>query len=400
MKRILFVDDEPLVLSGLQRTLRPRRRDWEMAFAESGAAALALLGAKPFDVIVTDMRMPEMDGATLLMHVRDRFPAMIRIVLSGYFDMDAAVRAVPVAHQFLVKPCEPAALQQAIERSSSSRSALREETVRRVAGAVGELPSLPRSCAELVQALEKPDASLTEIATVVGQDVGMTAKVLQLVNSAFFGLRQEIADVRVAVSRLGMDVLKQLVLSVEVFRSFQPPKDLDGFSLAAFERHSLDVANITWRLPLAKSVTSKGTLAAFLHDVGKLVLATRLPGPFAEALGKARADQRPLHLVEEEIIGASHAETGAYLLSLWGLPSAIVAPICLHHRPSGDEVAGEGLGMVAAVHIANALAHEQAPELGAADPVNGRLDLEYLAALGVTGEVAAWRRMAKEVLRR
>jgi DNA-binding NtrC family response regulator len=145
MKRILFVDDEPRLLEGLQRMLRSRRMQWEMAFANSGAEALALIAVRPFDVIVTDMRMPGMDGAELLQRVRDVAPSIIRIILSGYFQKEAAVRAVPVAHQFLAKPCDPEALREAIERACGLNATLPDEALRHAVCAIGELPALPPS---------------------------------------------------------------------------------------------------------------------------------------------------------------------------------------------------------------------------------------------------------------
>ena len=210
MKSILFVDDEPMVLQGLQRMLRPHRAIWDMSFATSGAEALAMLEGKPFDAVVTDMRMPGMDGATLLEQVRERYPAAIRIVLSGYFEQEAAMRALPVAHQFLAKPCDPMKLRHAIERTVGFVGLLPDVALRRVVGAIGKLPTLPRTSALLVQSLQNPDVQMDEIAAIVERDVGITAKILQLVNSAFFCLPNYVTSVRMAVSYLGLDTLKQL----------------------------------------------------------------------------------------------------------------------------------------------------------------------------------------------
>ena len=147
MKSILFVDDEPMILAGLQRLLRSQRNVWDMSFAASGAEALAVLETKPFDAVVTDMRMPAMDGARLLELVKERYPGTIRIVLSGYFESEAALRAVPVAHQYLAKPCDPKKLHEAIERSCGFASLLPDAALRRVVGTIGELPTLPRTSA-------------------------------------------------------------------------------------------------------------------------------------------------------------------------------------------------------------------------------------------------------------
>ena len=359
MKRILFVDDEPKVLEGLQRMLRPQRKQWEMVFANSGAEALAVLEAAPFDVIVSDMRMPEMDGAALLEQVQKRFPGVIRMVLSGYFEMEMAMRAVPVAHQYLAKPCDPEKLRDAIERACGYAAILTDEAARRVVGAIGRLPTLPRTCTALMEALRNPDVAIEEIGRIIEQDVGMTAKVLQLVNSAFFGLLQEVTTVRTAVSHLGLDVLKQLVLSVEIFRTFHPQQQLPGFSIETFQNHSRLAAAIAARLPAPKKTVAEAVVAALLHDTGKLVLASRLPGPFQTALETSAREGRPLPEVEKELTGTGHAEIGAYLLALWGLPLPIVDAVCRHHHPAVAAERGPGLDVLALTHLADALAFEQ-----------------------------------------
>ena len=148
MKRILFVDDEPRLLQGLQRMLRPQRHEWDMLFANGGEEALAVMAQTAVDVVVTDMRMPGMDGASLLQQVHARFPGAMRIVLSGQFDVEAGLRAVPVAHQFLTKPCDPDKLKAAIERSSQlTGAAVPDEATRRIVSAIGVLPSPPGVCA-------------------------------------------------------------------------------------------------------------------------------------------------------------------------------------------------------------------------------------------------------------
>lgn len=397
MKRILFVDDEPLVLEGLQRMLRPQRKEWEMEFAASGAQALTILETHPFDVIVTDMRMPEMDGAALLEEVQRRFPGVVRMVLSGYFEMEMAMRAVPVAHQYLAKPSDPEKLREAIERACSFVSLMADETARRVVGTIGSLPSLPRTCTALLDAIKNPDVAIDEIGRIIEQDVGMTAKVLQLVNSAFFGLLQEITTVRAAVSHLGLDVLKQLVLSVEVFRTFQPKRRVEGFSLEALQSHSRLAAGIASRLPAKRKVSGEAVVAALLHDTGKLVLAAHVPEQFEQVLQQMRRENRSLLEVEREVTGTGHAEIGAYLLALWGLPMPIVDAVCRHHRPERAADAEPGLDVLALTHLADGLAYDFVKDTACEADGEGLLNLEYLTALGVTEELPGWRQLAAEV---
>lgn len=394
-RRILFVDDEPMILDGLQRMLRPARKEWDMTFVDSGDEALVALEANPFDVIVTDMRMPGMDGAQLLEHVKERFPGVIRIVLSGYFEKETAMRAVPVAHQFLAKPCDAIKLREAVERCCTLSLYVKDDDTRRVLGAIGELPSLSRNCASLMKALEDPNIPVNEVSRIVERDVGITAKVLQLVNSAFFGPSKEITNVRMAVTYLGLDVLKTLVVSAELFRTFRPSSHAQGFSFEGFQEHCQLAATIASNLPVPKSMASTAVVAALLHDTGILILSARLPKEFEKALSISLQQDRPLYRVEAELTGTTHAEVGAYLLGVWGLPKDIVDAVGRHHRPAVTSPVKPGLDILAAVHVADILSQEYpASRRGAYPLAHDSLDIDYLAELGVADEIPAWQAMA------
>lgn len=383
MKRILFVDDEDRILEGLQRMLRPLRKQWEMSFATSGRQALEVLAAGRFDVIVSDMRMPGMDGAQLLQLVRERYPGIVRIVLSGQFEAEAAIRAAPVAHQFLAKPCDPTKLQAVIERFCDCDSIVSDEATRRIIAAVGELPALPGTYATLANALNDPNVSLDQLGAIVERDVAVAAKVLQLVNSAFFGFSGEIATVPMAVAYLRFEVLKQLVMTIELFRSFGSECRVAGFSVDALQRHCRCAAGIAAHLPLPPQLSAATSVAALLHDVGKLILAARLPEAFERALLAAQQQNRPLHSIETELTGISHAEIGAYLLALWGLPPAVVTAVSQHHHPI-HPTDDQSINITQAVQIVDLLTHDAAGTLqGSArdsDPLIRDLDpwLEFL----------------------
>ncbi len=124
MKSILFVDDEQRVLSGLRRQLFGKRGEWDMAFVESGPAALEHLAATPADAVVSDMRMPGMDGAQLLALVAQRHPRTVRLVLSGHADPDRVQVARASAHRYLLKPCPPEVLQAEVGRALAVRERL------------------------------------------------------------------------------------------------------------------------------------------------------------------------------------------------------------------------------------------------------------------------------------
>ena len=393
-RRVLFVDDEPSVLDGLRRALHACNVGWDAAFVGGGAEALSLLQARPFDVIVSDLRMPEMDGGTLLENVRTSYPSIIRIALSGCAEREVALRASGIVHQYLAKPCQAAKIVECVERFYASTRILPDEAARRVVGTVGRLPSLPHAAAALMETLGSPDASLAEVNAIIASDVGMTAKVLQLVNSPLFSLVREITSIKSAVILIGLDALKELVFLAEVFSAFEPPYPIEGFSLTDFETHSALTARIASALPVPRSVLPGATTAGMLHDIGKLVLAVRLPEQLERCLALAREQNRSLFSVEFDLIGASHAEVGAYLLGLWGLSPLIVDAVCYHHRPGEAKCAAAGLSMAGLIHVANGLARELRSRT---ETSPGLLDLQYLVRAGVDGQLPEWRTVAKKL---
>ena len=399
MKRVLFVDDEPAVLEALQRSLFRHGNQWEMSFVTSALEALAVLDAGPVDVIVSDLRMPQMDGVQLLEIVRTKYPGIVRIALSGCAERETALRASGVVHQYLAKPCDQDELVESIDRFCASDAILPNEAVRRVVGAVGDLPLLAQAGSALVNALRRPDVTIGEVAPIIAQDVGMTAKVLHLVNSPIFGFLCEITSLQSALAVIGLDTLKELVLTAEAFRSFEPCRPIAGFVLADFEAHSVLTAKIAAHLPLAKSILPGSITSAFLHDIGKLVLAVRLPEVFERSLRLSQEQHRPLHRVEAEVIGVSHAEIGAYLLNLWGLSRSIVDAVCHHHNPPRARPTGDGLEMAGVVHVADALANEvRAGDDTKEEAARNLLDSHYLAGFDVIGDVSHWRVIAKNLV--
>lgn len=391
MKRILFVDDEPNILDGLRRMLRSHRRVWDMDFVGSGEDALKAMSEAPYDVVVADMRMPGMDGAALLKEVQERFPRTVRIVLSGHADLEATMRSVSVSHQFLTKPCEADVLEQVVERACSLETLLADPGLQKTLGEVVQLPVLPRTYKALTTALAAPDVDLGELGQIVEQDPAISAKILQLVNSSFFGVRKEITSVRQATAYLGANTIRDLVLSFEVFQQFGEGRATSGFSIEREQGHALLTARIARRIAGDKKVAEQAFLAAMLHDVGKLVLATRLPERLDDALAAGAGREIPFHSVEENLLGVSHAEIGAYLLGLWGMPYPVVEAVAHHHHP-GRVSERPGFGALVATHVADYLAREQ-------DGTNVDLlevDTSLLETLGVADQLPDWRAIAAQ----
>lgn len=390
--RILFVDDEPSILEALKRMLRSNRDCWDMEFVGSAVEALKALEREAFDVVVSDMRMPDMDGAQLLKEVQVRSPRTVRLVLSGYADLEASMRSVCVSHQYIAKPCDSEDLKRVVARACALEALLHDPGLLEMVGKVGELPVIPETYRALVDALAEAEVDLGRVGSIVERDQGIAAKILQLVNSSYFGVRREITSITQATTYLGVKTVRDLVLSTEVFREFESAARVAGFSLQQEQRHSSITARIARRLIDDRRLAEQAFLAAMLHDIGKLVMVTRVPDSSRKVHEAGGGTASPLHEVEEAQLGVSHAAIGAYLLGLWGMPYPIVEAIAHHHRPRA--VQGQAtFGVLGAVHVANCLAHE------AEDPGSARLhplDVDYLTALSVVDRLPRWREIAAE----
>jgi HD-like signal output (HDOD) protein len=381
MIRVVFVDDEVNVLQAMRRSTHAMRDEWSMEFVSSGAAALETLATLPADVLVCDMRMPGMDGWQVLAEVKKLSPQTVRLVLSGYGEPGAIMRSVGTAHQYLAKPCDGATLKTAIVQSQRLRQLLSSETLATLVGGVGMLPPAPHVFQELLACLQKPKSSVSDVARIVGRDVAMTANIMKLVNSAFFGSRRPITTPDRAVAYLGLDTLGALVLAHGVFKN-GASDDAAGFSHERLWQHSLQTAMAARALALHQNfphaVAEEAFLAGVLHDVGKVVLATR-----PAAAGEATDDSREEAQAQ---MRTYHAEAGAYLLGLWGFPTPIVEAVAFHHAPS--HATDNGLGLPGIIHIADRLVHQRTSE----SQNTTQIDVEagFLEGLGLVDHLPQW----------
>ena len=388
-KRILFVDDEEFALRGLDRLLRSMRDEWEMEFVDAGDKALARMAEAQFDVIVSDMRMPGMNGAELLNEVMKRHPKTIRLILSGYADRDLILKCIGFTHQYLAKPCDAKTLKMTVLRAVHLEESLKSETLRQLVNRCNVLPSVPALYSEIIETLQDPEAGIEKIGAIIIKDVAMTAKILKLVNSAFFGLGNEISSPSEAVAFLGTDTIKSLILVTHAFSNSEI--QLDGFSIESLWSHSLEVSKaakiVAFYEGAEKKFIDEAFVAGLLHDVGKLVFALNLPQEYQEAINLARGTQVSLAVAERQIFGADHADVGGYLLGLWGLPVPVVEAIALHHRP--DTTPLKSFSPLTALHVANALASAAHPSM--IDVPASELDMQYLSTLGLNDHLNAWR---------
>lgn len=391
-KRILFVDDEPHILSGLRRMLRSVSATWDMTFANGGAEALEILARARHDVIVADLRMPGMDGAQLLRHVAQHHPDMVRIVLSGQPEMEHFLKTVGPAHQYLSKPCNAELLKSTVNRASAVQSLLTTSSLLEIVGGMESLPSRTAVIQELLGELMSPDCTVKTVSAIVRRDIGLTTRVMRVVNSAYFGLPTAVADPAKAVSLLGLDAIRSLVLSLQLFSTFSAAGQ-SGLSLDELWEHSSSVGACARKLARSVSLgpvdVGHALLAGLLHDTGKLVLAEQFPEQYSELIARNDADGVESWQLEAEAFGVDHGVVGGYLAGLWGFPHPVVEALLYHHCPS--EGYTRGADPLALIHMANALDH-----VARGRPEGDSVDVSFLQEVGLGDQYEEWLEAARE----
>jgi HD-like signal output (HDOD) protein/CheY-like chemotaxis protein len=393
MTHVLFVDDDERVLRGIRRTMRTTHPDWDMSFAGDSEEALEQLEKTGADVIVSDAQMPGVDGLALLQLVRMRYPETARIMLTGQVKKEQTYEAVGLVHQFLAKPVPPTELQAAIDRALHLRALLDNHTLRSVVSRMRALPSQPDVYTRLMRAVRSEDVGLDEIASIVEENPSVAARVLQLVNSAFFGLPRPTASIKEAVVFIGTKTLRTLVLSVEAFRDLELGSAANGLNPDALQEHAVTTARIAAEIVSAED-KEVAYSAGLLHSIGVLVLASQLSEEWERIVSEARESQRSLLDVERLVLGVDHGQIAAALLSLWGLPHDVIEAVAQHLNPA--PVAGFGGKLVGVTHVASRLADETcAPYL--AGVVSTPIDRDYLVADGSDSSLDDWRYLAEQI---
>jgi len=397
-KRILFVDDEQNLLDGLRRALRGQRKEWDMAFVLSGCEALELARKEHFDAVVCDMRMPGMDGIELLNNLASLQPDLIRIVLSGHSDRSMDMHSAVLTHQYLAKPCDIEILKAVLTRALHLRDALTNERLQSLVTGMSFLPSLPAIYKELTERMQSPNATIREIGDILAKDPAMTAAILKMVNSAFFGIGRHVSSPTEAATLLGMNMLKALALSVGIFSQFNASQfKVEDFSIDTLWRHSQAVAALAKQIAQAegceKEFIENCLVAGLLHDIGILVLAENVPDDFIRCNRLMTEEGMDRYSAEHEIFGATHGMVGAYLLGLWGLDDQVVDAVAFHQCPT--EAQHPTLSPLAIVYIAGALDKaESDQDLTAPE---SPLDAHYLQTVGLKADrLEHWRALQIE----
>ena len=394
-RRILFVDDEPNLLMGLQRVLRPMRSVWEMQFVSSAEEALRALANQTFDAVVTDMRMPGMTGAELLDKVREQSPHSVRIVLSGQSDRESILQSIAPAHQFLAKPCDPELLKSVLKRALGLTDLLENEPLQRFISRLTCIPSLPLLFEEVTRELRSSEPSASRLGELIAQDMAMTAKLLQMVNSAVYGVRAQVSEPKQAVLLLGLDTIQAMVLSLSIFSAFDP-RLLGPVQAERLWEHSVAVSASSRAIAEIEGIAGRALApyrsAGLLHDIGKLIMAAADPKEYRRIEDIAIATATDQCQVEAQVWGCTHAQVGAYLLGIWGLPEAIVEAVAWSHNPSASPVTE--FSPLAAVHVASALDAQVRPEYKQSD---SEVDEVFLERIGLTNRLGLWKQRCAEL---
>lgn len=402
MTKILFVDDESNVLEALKRMLHPMRHEWEMTFVGSGELAMTAIGNTFFDVVVSDLRMPGMDGIQLLEKVRSRSPETVRIALSGYADKAETMRAVSQLHQFLAKPCDAETLRGVLTRAAALGEMLTDVRLKKLVSQMTSLPSLSTLFDEVLRLLETPDSSVSQIGEAIARDAGMSTKVLQLANSAMFGTATFVSSPVQAAILLGVDTMRLLVLTVKIFERTET-EIVRRLCAEDVWQHCLTVARLAKRLALAEAASElaaeRAFLAGLLHDTGKLVFASNMLEQYGSVLRLGGGVPSVTARLEKKMIGATHGEVGGYLMGLWGFSDDIIEAIAYHQVPSESTLEMESspsFGVLTAVHVANAFAN--ASDATDTETPMKRLDAEYIESMELTSRIPLWQEMCWETM--
>ncbi|MCK5295947.1 MAG: HDOD domain-containing protein [Alphaproteobacteria bacterium] len=356
---ILFVDDEPNILSGIRRMLQSKKKEWEILFAESGKEALSIMENKKIDIIISDMRMPEMDGADLLTKVKEQHPDTVRIIFSGYSEEASLMKVASITHRYLAKPCDYKEITSTISKILFVRKRLGNEKIEPLITKVQALPSPRQTYIKLIRELNSSFCNADTITDIISSDAGLSAKILQLVNSAYFGFSAEITSTKTAVSLLGLDTITAIALNAEILVIFNEYA-IDDLA-DKISKHGMFIGKLAKEIAVIeglpnKEVVEKTFTAGLFHDVGTLFFAGILPKNYNKCIKQANNSKTSLCKCEKEFFGATHADIGGYLLGLWGIPDDIVESVIYHHSP--EELDGDKLDLITLIQISIGLAED------------------------------------------
>lgn len=398
-RNILFVDDSPNVLNGIQRQFRAYRGQWQLFFASSGPDALKLMEQQPIDLIISDMMMPDMRGDELLTIVSEKYPGTVRMILSGYADEESLKRGLEVAHQHLSKPCSADTLRETIGQIFKIQACLKNRALIAELGDASQLPSLPKIYQELSRAIDNENTTNEEIADIFSKDMVLSAKLLHLVNSPYFGLRRIVSNLADAIAMVGIKRLNNLVLSVHVKQAF-PVTDINTERYMEYLWQDAGrVAELARQIAISEEQKDdrpdQAYLGGLLHNLGLLIFLSRAGDKLKMLMDQVKNTDIPVSELETAIFGFNRSEAAAYILTLWKIPPRIIEAILLQNNPSDTDY--DGVNALTAVHVAGCLLkpsvmqnHNRLFDMA--------LDETYLRRIGKWERMPIWQSLAGKVI--
>lgn len=383
MNSVLFVDDEPLMRELYCNLSRELGSEFHVRTVSGGTEALEALATKPVDIIVSDLSMPGIPGGEFLTTVERLYPESMRVIISGMADELAVARCLMYGHRYFQKPLDLQEIATLVRRVSKHRKVIRSDRVKKIVGRSDVLPTPPETYLRLTELLLDQESSLEEVARVVESDPGLTSKLLQVVNSASFGYGGKITTVQEAVQMAGVEIVRSLLLVLQA-RNFAEKRIKNKQLSAGFWKHSLETGARCRALARAERLDLQEQATCFtaglLHDIGKLVLAASEEKEYADLVAASIREKVPVFKKELEIYEATHADIGAYLLGLWGLPDAIVHAVERHHSLAND--LGTGFTPTLCIHLAQNL-------VPGGDRI-AELEQSFLSEAGLDSRIGEW----------
>ncbi len=382
MASLLFVGNDPRFASDISFLLAGEAEQWNVQVAFSRSGLESLLQKTSFEVIVIDASAVGTDSHPLMSELARRCPNSHRIVLVLPHDMNIAAASFSMSDYVLAKPCNYHELVTTIHRAQSLRGRLQNNTLTTLLTRIKRLPSFPAQYAELTSLLSREDVPIKRISSILEQDPAMVLKILQIANSPFFAFQRTVANIQAAVTLLGIETVRTLVLAHEVFSKYERFIARE-FSMNDLLAHSLAVGRgareIAARLGFGVRACDEAFAAGMLHDFGKLLLMNELPVLYRQVLTIATQQNLTLSDAESKIFHATHAEVGAFLLDVWNLPDRIVEAVAFHHDPGSYP--GETPSILTAVCLANEIEYIRRNKRD--DSSRGRTIYDYADRVGI-----------------
>ncbi|MBF0171238.1 MAG: HDOD domain-containing protein [Nitrospinae bacterium] len=364
-----------------------------------GREALIALKSHAYHGIIAGMDIPEMDTVRFFSLVRDKIPQSLRIALLRPDERNRVIDVFGLVHQFIDAPCDPKTTVEGLRRTCLRYGMLTDLNLRRIVADMTVIPSYPSLYFALLDELAHPHDDLSRIGAVVSQDVGLTARIMRLINAPFFGLVRHINDPAEAVAYLGIETVKGLVLSTHVFSRYEQAL-LPGFSVERVWAQSLQVALCARELAtdagLPKETREMAFLAGILHDIGLIMTAANHPDDYRSISRLTKSEGMTTFEAERSVMGVSHEQVGAMILGSWGLPPDVVDAVLYHHVPSAAPDEFRDNPILRLVHVADAIVDSGAKTRGEASD----FDQPFLASMGASADTDRWRTVCHRVLSR